>query len=147
LCHYDEGIPDNPASGDVTFLGTPWTYNFQSAKPISYTYDQNHYTATFGRGGTFQMTGPDNLTFIGEILSGSEYQQFVGDSNYRMDFMFDGMWSNSVAGYGEVTIAGAENFSGTATLDAYVAPEPTSLALLGSGIAGMWGLFRRRLGP
>jgi len=142
----DEGIPDRPAMGTATFSNTPWSFQFVTAKPISYTYNDAEYLATFGTGGMFQMTGPDNLTFTGQILSGSEYQYFEGNFDYKIDLMFNGMWSNDVAGYGEVTIGGAENFADHATLDAYVVPEPASLALLGSGAAGIWGLLRRRLG-
>jgi len=141
----DEGIPDRPAMGNATFSNTPWSFQFVTAKPISYTYNDAEYLATFGAGGMFQMTGPDNLTFTGQILSGSEYQYFEGNFDYKIDLMFDGMWSNNVAGYGEVTIGGAENFADHATLDAYTAPEPTGLALLSSGGLGIWAAFRRRI--
>jgi len=145
-CSYQPGIPDQPVSGDVVFSGTPWSYHFLSEKPISYDYQGTYYSATFGSGGLFQMTGPDNLTFTGEIVSGSEFASFIGDSSLTIDLMYDGMWSNSVQGYGEIEVQSRENFYDHAYLDAYVVPEPASLALLGSGIVGAWGMYRRKLG-
>lgn len=144
-CSYQSGIPDNPVSGDAAFLGTPWSYHFLSEKPISYDYQGTYYSATFGSGGLFQMTGPDNLTFTGEIVSGSEFASFIGDTSLTIDLMYNGVWSNSVQGYGEIQVKSLENFFDHAYLDAYVVPEPTSLALLGSGIVGIWGVCRVRM--
>lgn len=93
------------------------------------------------------MTGPDNLTFSGQITGGSEYANFEGDYLFGTDLNFTGMWSNNIEASGFITIGGIVNSVTYATLDTQTVPEPASLALLGSGIAGACGICRRRLKP
>ncbi len=133
----------DPASGTALFA-YPWSLGFQTDPPTQWQGNQMEYSAVFGSGGYFQMAGPDNLTFTGQITSGTSY-----DAEYLhtrgVDMFFDGYWSNNEYASGEVQMA--SDLEGTSiTLDVTTVPEPTSLALLGSGIAGLWGLGRRRLG-
>lgn len=137
--------PGAPASGNATFSGTPWSYQFVTAEPSSWNLTFQEYTAVFGPGGTFFMTGPDNLLFTGQITSGSAYQYFDYTYAFGIDLNFTGMWSNDVQASGEVTLSGIINTVTYGTLDTYTVPEPTSLALLGSGVVGMSGVFRRRI--
>jgi hypothetical protein len=138
--------PGSPAAGyanfpEIALHGSQWTLTFQTADPISWHVDwQNyHYDATFGTGGTFDMTGPGNLTFTGQILDGSVDYNFDSEVGH---FDYSGQWNNNVYGYGDITIAGGGGVL-FASLDAYAVPEPASLALFGSGVAGLLGAYRR----
>jgi hypothetical protein len=124
------------------FSGTPWSYSFETADPTQWTYGDFEYTASFGPGGIFQMTGPDNLTFTGQITSGAEHQYA---ESYSGEFSFSGQWSNSMYGSGFVTLTGLPDNHYYATLDAHTVPESATLAMFASGIVGLWGVCRRRL--
>jgi hypothetical protein len=102
------------------------------------------YTAVFGAGGTFAMTGPDHLTFTGQITSGSEYVDFDDGYEFRINLDFTGTWSNNIEASGEVTIGGILDSVTYGTLYTYTVPEPASLALLGSGIVGTWRMRSQR---
>jgi hypothetical protein len=145
-CVLSQGDPGLPAMGSADFLGTPWTYQFLTAAPISWHSTMFHYSAVFGPGGTFAMTGPDNLFFVGQITSGSEYANYNETYTFETDLNFTGMWSNNVEASGAITIGGIVSSVTYATLDTYTVPEPGSLVLLGSGVMGVWGICRRRLG-
>ena len=143
-CFLDQGIGGLAASGNASFMGTPWTYEFLTANPISWNETMHGYTAGFGPGGSFGMTGPDNLFFVGQITSGSEYAHFDHDYLFETFLNFTGKWSNNVEASGYVTLSGIVNSVTFGSLDTYTVPEPTNLALLGSGIVGLWGTYRRR---
>ena len=93
-CNFDAGDGGYPASGWATFDNTPWSLTFKTAVPEKWFEDDTGYGATFGPGGTFQMTGPDNLTFNGQVTSGIATDSF--ETGYsHVDLLFDGHWSNT----------------------------------------------------
>ncbi len=143
------GDQGNPAHGSVDFspIGQPWSYNFETGNPLTWSYNDQtgDYYATFGTGGTFTMTGPGGLTFTGEITGGDAYET-GGPISLGVSLSFDGVWSNGQHGYGDFTDTYSEQFGEQATLNAQVSgttPEPSSLALLGSGLLGCLGWMRR----
>lgn len=138
--------PGSPAAGYAKFpvmtsSGNLWSFTFQTANPYSWGYDMYHfYYANFGTGGTFQMTGPGDLTLLGEITSGSVFG-INGEAEGAI-FNFAGEWSNSLDASGQLTLR--EGDFREATLEvATGVPEPTCIALLGSTMAGLCGARRR----
>lgn len=116
-------------------------FNFLTADPTAWGYNDYGYTAQFGSGGLFQMTGPADLTFLGEISDG--YIGNNGGSSYIV-LDFSGVWSNyrPATGTAEVLTRGdtfqlAELDVDTGWANSAV-PEPATFALLGSAIAGAW---------
>jgi hypothetical protein len=130
------------ATGAVTVTDNPWSAAFKTDNAIQWIQNGYNISAVYGPGGTFQMTGPDNLTFAGEITSGTAQRNFFYGSQSE-DMFFDGFWSNQEYASGEITIATVGDFGDSFTLDVTTVPEPASLALLGSGIAAVWGAYRR----
>ena len=139
------GAPGTPADGLVNFgsMQRPWSFNFMTANPNHWQCDPHceDYYATFGVGGTFLMDGPDGLTFTGEITSGKSWQNV--DSSWGADMSFVGQWSNGLSAYGSFTDTYNGQIGPYASLDVYTAPEHSSLALLGGGMLGLWGIRRR----
>ena len=124
----------------------PWTFSFLTADPISWNYDQNNmiYTASFGQGGSVQMTGPGGVTFTGEVDSGSAFEVVNHAYSNGETVNFSGKWSNGLDLTGTASVFYSEGSGFGASLDVTTAPEPGSFVLLGSGIAGLWGICRRR---
>ena len=94
----------------------------------------------FWYGGVFLMTGPNGLTFTGVVTSGSA--EFVPDS-WTVQVNYTGEWSNGVYASGDAEVQVEDGGAFTdATLQSQATPEPSSLFLLGSGIAGV--VLRKR---
>jgi hypothetical protein len=75
-----------------------------------------------------------------------DYACFVSG---ELDYNFVGNWSSNhwySVGYGEASFNSSEEFFGGFTMTTNVAPEPSSLALLGSGVLALIGYGRKRLG-
>ena len=140
-----EGMPGAPAAGHVNFgaIDQPWSFSFETADPLDWKCDWRceNYSANFGVGGTFMMDGPDGLTFLGEITSGTAWQNL--DITWGASLSFSGEWSNGLSAYGNLLDSFTEQNGSYASLDVYTAPEPASLALVGGGILAVWGLRRR----
>lgn len=99
--------PPGPATASTDFsaVGQPWSFSLQTAPPVSWAYSDlgYWYEASFGQGGTFQMTGPIG-TFTGIITSasvqGGEMPFFI----FELSANFTGSWSNGLPGNGSVEL-------------------------------------------
>jgi hypothetical protein len=92
------------------------------------------------------MTGPQGLTFNGTISSGLAVA-YGTDNGQEVDVTFSGYWSDGIYATGTADIwnfLGGPNDSNAYLSTAAQAPEPSSLALFGSGVLGLGGLLRRR---
>ena len=142
---FDPGYVGGPGRGNADFnpLGYTWSFSFMTDNAISWEGDGVYipYQALFGEGGQFTIDGPDNLTLSGFVTQGSAYEL----RNYEtLDVSWFGEWSNGLYGYG---IADFSTNSRVAHVyfTANVAPEPSSMALLLSGVVSCVGLLRRKL--
>jgi PEP-CTERM motif len=141
-CYADPGSEGSPATAyaDFSGIGEPWTFNTTTGEAIQWVDNDGNYSATFGYGGSFQMTGPNGLTFIGVVTSGSA--EFVPDS-WTVQVNYTGEWSNGVFASGEAEVQVGDGGAFTeATLQSQATPEPSSILLLGSGVAGV--ILRKR---
>ena len=124
------------ADADFTSVGLPWIFLAITDNALQWSFNGDTYDATFGYGGTFQMSGPDGLTFTGVVTSGTAHD---GPNGFWVDVSYSGEWSNGVFTTGSaesIFSSGGENAQ--ATLQSQVSPEPSSLILFGSGIAGVF---------
>jgi hypothetical protein len=157
-CNYflgDEGGDGGRASGsgnfNANFSGTAQiAYSFITALPLSWTDTGYSYFATFGLGGTFQMSLPDGLTFLGVVTSGSSAGEGL-TSEVQMNY--GGQWSNGQRATGSVYeydlgYGPDQSLTESTSLGAasQQTPEPSSFLLLGTGVFGSWR-WKRKLAP
>jgi hypothetical protein len=140
-CSFNFSI-DTPATGSVDFTpaGDPITFNFDTGYPVSWYWNGGYiYYATFGYGGFFDMTGPDGLTFQGVVTSGSAA---IGGLTSQVEVNYFGQWSDGQYAGGDAYIY--QGGQGTyAAIGEEIAPEPSSIILLGTGFLALWGWGRK----
>lgn len=150
-------------NNDLSFTGVlgQSTFNFSGSDGYVYTDGltvtatdsdcQQHCSPNDGSVSiTFNLTAPSpaSATFTGDVTGHTIHW----DSNVRTITFGDG-WSLLIAlpdlnlhGWqAETTLSGSEDVTMTVIDPPAAAPEPSSLALLGTGILGAAGLLRRKL--
>lgn len=144
-CYEDSGYDGSPATGYADFSSiAPWSFGFSTGEALQWWYCCGGIVGVFGQGGSFGMTGPYDLTFAGIVTSGYSWVDGLGGAG--ADVTFFGQWSNGLYGGGEASSYWVFPNIFYATLDTYVAPEPTSLGLMASGVLGIWGCRKRFFG-
>jgi len=136
-CDADTGFAGSPASAiaDFSGIGQPFTFLAKTADTTDWFFNGDYYEATFGYGGSFTMSGPDNLTFTGVVTSGYAHGQ--GES-WQVQVNYSGEWSNGVYASGDAFVDINNGGQDTeAHLDSKVAPEPSTFLLFGSGLVGI----------
>ena len=97
-----------PATGSTDFTpdGQDWTFTLQTGDPLTGVYsDQAYwYTATFGEGGSIQITAPSG-TFSGVITSGTAEGGYGPFPIYHVNVNFQGQWSNGIHSRGSVDLS------------------------------------------
>lgn len=143
FCFADPGFEGSPATANADFslIGSPFSFSTTTGEAIQWVLNGQDYSATFGYGGVFQMAGPNGLTFLGVVTSGSA--EFVPDS-WTVQVNYSGEWSNGVFATGEAEVqVGDGGVFTDATLSSQVSPEPSTFLLFGSGVVGIFGLRKR----
>jgi hypothetical protein len=104
----DHSPKPGPATGSTNFnpVGQPWTFTFQTGNPLTWSLTDNGYwyTATFGEGGSIEITGPEG-TFSGVITSGSSAGGEMISPVYMVSASFRGQWSDGKAARGTVYLS------------------------------------------
>jgi hypothetical protein len=114
-CNANPGIMGGPAtsSGNFALINQPFSFNLTTGQALTWSQSGEYYYATFGQGGSFQMSGPNGLTFTGVVTGG--YAAGVGPGWYvRVSYV--GQWSNGDYGEGATDVTFEEFGASYATL-------------------------------
>jgi hypothetical protein len=144
-CDADPGAFGGPARSEADFtpIGQPWEFGATTGSALSWAYNGDNYFATFGYGGSFDMNGPNGLTFTGVVTSGST--TFIAPGSWNVDVTYFGQWSNGLYADGSAEVQIQEGgVIRSAGLSSQIAPEPGTFLLMGSGLLGL-GAWKYRL--
>jgi hypothetical protein len=96
--------PGSRASGSGNFstgvTGAPSvSYSFVTSLPLTWSQNGNSYSATFGLGGTFEMSLPNGSIFMGTITSGAAGYEGTTSS---IQVYYAGRWNDGQFATGSV---------------------------------------------
>jgi hypothetical protein len=96
--------PGSRASGSGNFstgvTGAPSvSYSFVTSLPLTWSQNGNSYSATFGLGGTFEMSLPNGSIFMGTITSGGAGYEGTTSS---IQVYYAGRWNDGQFATGSV---------------------------------------------
>lgn len=137
-----------------TFSSTPATFSFSEPSnptPSSFTAGDGFELLNVSATGTFGTQSIDVAFYTnpGSLINGGFAYYFGSDFFYSGAQLFTGSASDTTFLTGTFDLTGANGTSGNAvlTISDGAVPEPSTLALLGTGILGLAGMARRKFLP